>query len=86
MAIFRLIRVSESGRRIGESHPRAILTDADVDTIRAMHEDEGKGYKTISKYMTQIKGRRISRGLVWKVCKYRTRAEHCADVKTVEVV
>lgn len=32
--------VNEHGRRIGESHPRARLTDHEIDLIRDLAEDE----------------------------------------------
>lgn len=32
--------VNERGRRIGESHPRARLTDHEIDLIRELAEDE----------------------------------------------
>jgi len=43
----RVVVVNEAGRRIGESHPRARLTDHEIDLIRELHE-EGLGYKKIA--------------------------------------
>ncbi|HMG61238.1 MAG TPA: hypothetical protein VK583_16025 [Burkholderiales bacterium] len=33
------IVLNERGRRINESHPRALLTDHEIDLIRELHED-----------------------------------------------
>lgn len=36
----KYVVVNERGRRIGESHPRARLTDHEIDLIRELAEDE----------------------------------------------
>lgn len=43
------VAVSDTGRRVGEHHPRARLTDADVDHIRTLYEEGAVGYKTLGK-------------------------------------
>lgn len=63
------IAVNEIGRRIGESHPRAKLTDRDIDLIRELHEEHGMGYKTIARkfetcHMT-----------IAKICRYEIRCQ-----------
>lgn len=35
------VRVNDEGRLVGEDHPRAKLTDHDVDLIRELHEAHG---------------------------------------------
>lgn len=45
--IYKLIGLSESGTRVGETHHRAKLTDHDIDLIRELHE-EGLSYKVIA--------------------------------------
>lgn len=35
------IGVNPAGYRVGESHPQAVLTWADVDLIRELHEEHG---------------------------------------------
>lgn len=41
-----MVGVSEKGARVGETHPRAKLSDADVDLIRELHE-AGLSYRQI---------------------------------------
>lgn len=41
-----LVGVSEKGARVGETHPRAKLSDSDVDLIRDLHE-AGLSYRQI---------------------------------------
>ena len=43
-----VVAVNERGRRIGESHPRAKLTDHEVDLIRELAE-EGLTYEDIAR-------------------------------------
>lgn len=43
----RVVAVNENGKRIGEDHPRAKLTNHEVELIREMH-GEGWGYKRIA--------------------------------------
>lgn len=51
----------------GQDHPRADLSDREIDLIRHLHEKEGWGYKRISKKMH--KPLRTIRD----ICKYRRR-------------
>lgn len=41
---------NDRGCRIGQSHPRAILTDHEAEVVRALHR-EGMGYKAIARRM-----------------------------------
>lgn len=75
----RLIRVNEGGRRIGEDHHRAKLTDADVDQIVAMHE-AGMGYRKIASKFDDIPGG-VSKSTVRDICTGRIRAQLCARIK-----
>lgn len=44
----RMVAVNDLGCRIGEDHPRAELTNADVARLLALH-DEGFGYKRLAR-------------------------------------
>ena len=44
----RITVVNEFGRKIGKSHPRAELTDHEIDLIRELHE-QGMSYEQIEK-------------------------------------
>lgn len=46
----RTIRLNETGQRIGQDHPNAKLTDAEVELVHRLRED-GMGIKTIAKTM-----------------------------------
>lgn len=42
------IAVNDDGFRIGESHPRAVLTDAETEMVRRLHFVEGMSYGKIA--------------------------------------
>lgn len=66
-----LVGLSDDGRRVGETHHRAKLTDADVEQIVALHE-LGLGYRRIAAKLDDIVGG-ISRSTVRDVIKLRRR-------------
>lgn len=43
----RVVAVNEGGKRVGEDHQRAKLTNRDVELIRELHA-QGWGYQRIS--------------------------------------
>ncbi len=60
------VRRGWTGHRIGESHPRARLSDDDVRLVRALHE-EGLGYRRIAvKFEVGI-------STIRDICTHRTR-------------
>lgn len=65
----KLVAVNESGCRIGEDHPKATLSDATIDLIRELHEDQGKSYGYIAMKF------KISKVYVQMICTYRRRAQ-----------
>lgn len=75
----RLVRVNEGGRRIGEDHHRAKLTDADVEQIIAML-DAGMGYRRIAAKFDDIEGG-ISKTTIAKIARGEIRAQLCAKIK-----
>jgi hypothetical protein len=66
-----LVGLTETGQRVGETHHRAKLTDADVEQILALHA-QGLGYRRIAAKLDDIAGG-ISRGTVRDVIKLRRR-------------
>jgi len=64
-----LVAVNEFGRRIGETHHNALISDDVVDQIRARHEDHRKGYHEISMEFD------IALTTVRKICTYERRAQ-----------
>lgn len=73
---YKLVGVSEKGARCGEAHPRARLSDEDIDLIRELHE-AGVGYRTIAaKFET-------SKSTVRDIVKCRRRGQPPARWKKV---
>lgn len=75
----RLVRVNEGGRRIGEDHHRAKLSDADIDQILALR-DAGLSYGKIAEKFDDLPGG-IGKSTVRDICTGRIRAQLCAKLK-----
>jgi antitoxin component HigA of HigAB toxin-antitoxin module len=65
----RMIAVNEHGKRIGEDHQHAKLTNEQVDRIRDLHEDHGLKYSQLA----EMYG--VSKSMIAGVCQYRRRAQ-----------
>jgi hypothetical protein len=63
-----VVQVSAGGRRVGESHPRAWLSDDQVDDIRALREDCGWSLGRIARWTG------VPKPTVQSLCDYRRRA------------
>lgn len=63
----QLTRRGEKGRRMGEQHPNARFTDAEIEVMRELHEHHGYGYRRLARIFE------CSRGYARKVCKYQRR-------------
>jgi predicted DNA-binding protein (UPF0251 family) len=75
----KTVAVNDAGLRIGEDHPNAKLTDAEVERIRSLHEDEGMTYDELSeKY-------EVSKWAIGRICRYERRAQTPAAFKDVHV-
>ncbi len=74
-----LVRVNESGFRVGEDHHNAKLTDCEVELMRSLHED-GMAYKTLGEKFG------ISRHAAGRICRYERRGQTVARIKEVHVV
>lgn len=62
------VAVDENGLRIGETHPNARLTDAEVDQIREMHEDKHWDRASLADLF------RVPLVTIHKICTYQRRA------------
>ncbi len=69
----KLIAVNARGHRVGESHHRAKLSDADVDLILYLR-DAGLTYAAIAAKFDD--GISISKSTVRDICLGRIRAQH----------
>jgi len=57
-----------TGRRnIGQNHPKAVLSDYEVDLLRRLREEDGWTYNMLARKFE------ISKGYVQALCTYRTR-------------
>ena len=74
-----MVAVNERGRRIGETHHNALISDAVVDLMRDRHEDDGVGYRKISREFN------VALTTVRKICTYERRAQTAERWKTIKV-
>lgn len=59
-----LVTVNARGRRVGEFHPLAKLTESDVELMRRLHEEENFGYRRLAKMFE------VGKTTVRRICKY----------------
>ena len=60
-------RPTGKGRRAGEEHPNAILTDGEVELMRRLREVDGMTYAALAAKFE------ISKSSVAKICQYARR-------------
>ena len=75
----RTVAVNDAGLRIGEDHPNAKLTDAEVERIRSLHED-GMIYEVLAEKFE------VSKWAIGRICRYERRAQTPANFKNVHVL
>jgi len=73
------VAVNERGRRIGESHHNASISDELVDRMRDRHEEDGLGYRKIAREFG------VALTTVRKICTYERRAQTAERWKTIKV-
>lgn len=69
MTTKRLWAVNDRGLRVGEDHQRSKLTDADVELMRRMHENEKIGYGRLAVMFE------VNKSTVRRICKYEIRCQ-----------
>lgn len=74
----KTVAVNEAGLRIGEDHPNAKLTDAEVELIRQLHE-EGMSYETLAEKFE------VSKWAIGRICRCERRSQTPAAFKEVHV-
>ena len=70
----RMLAVNDRGQRIGESHPRAVLTDHEVGLLQDLR-DEGYSYSRLAKMFE------VSKGAVAKILTGQRRCHTPAGSK-----
>lgn len=63
------IAINENGKRIGEDHQHAVLTNDQVDRIRDLHEDYDLTYDQLASMFS------VSKSCIAGICQYRRRAQ-----------
>lgn len=71
----RLVAVDDQGRRIGEDHPAARLTDEEVELMRVLREEHGWGWRRLAAKFE------VSTQTVRRICRYERRATPAARYK-----
>lgn len=76
----RTVGVNEDGRRVGEDHVNAKLTNSEVDLLLTLW-DEGKGlsYRQLAEKFD------ISKSGARKICKGQNRCQRATRFKTIHV-
>jgi hypothetical protein len=74
----KFVAVNERGLRVGEDHPKAVLTDAEVVRLLDLH-DSGIGYKRLARMFD------ISRSQARNYCKGRQRCQLAAGFREVHI-
>ena len=74
----RIVAVNDLGLRIGEDHPRAKLTDADIKQLLQLRGETGWGYKRLASVFE------ISASQVRRILKGMQRAQLAMEYRVVD--
>lgn len=75
----RLVSVNDAGYRVGEDHPRAKLTNHDVELILELRENYKLSYGVIAHKFD------VAKDTVVKICKGYTRSQFPTRVKRLPI-
>ena len=73
--LIRHVCVNDRGLRIGESHPRAKLSDHQIEEIRTLAIEHRVPYRELAKRFS------ISFGYVWKIVSFKRRNKLPAEYR-----
>lgn len=76
-----MVAIGESGRRIGQDHPAAAISDHDVELMRAMHEEFPVGHPEHMGYRKLMVKFGLSKTQVRRICSYQHRAQFAVRFK-----
>ena len=74
----QLVSIDDNGRRVGQDHPKARLTDSQVEDMRARYEAGGIGYKALARLYG------VSRSTARSIVTYERRTSWSTRGKWVE--
>lgn len=74
----KLVAIGENNRRIGEDHPKAVLTNAQIDQVFDMRE-RGMSYGQIAMRL------KVSKASIRDILSCRTRSQWAVRFKEIEV-
>ena len=72
----KFVAINDQGQRIGESHPRAVLSDHEVDLMLALRE-EGYSYRWLGEKFE------IHKTHAWRICTGQKRGQVPARFKRI---
>lgn len=75
----KVVAVNETGKRVGEDHHHAKLSNEQVDRIRDLHEDHDLTYTQLATMFG------VSKSTIASICQYRRRAQTPFGWKTLVV-
>lgn len=81
----RLVAVNARGHRVGQDHPRARLSDHEVDLIRELAEERGANGKRVWGFRKLAKKFDVSQWTIAAIIYGRCRCESVAGFRRVEV-
>lgn len=73
------VALNENGRRIGETHHNAKLTDDDVNHIRVLNIEHGLSFRELAKKFD------VSHTTIENICAYKKRCQVAVKSKIIEV-
>lgn len=76
IAKMRMVAVNERGVRVGETHPRAVVSDHDIGLMLELRE-EGFSYGWLAKKFE------ISKKQCWRICTGQQRAQTAVSWRRV---
>ncbi len=72
----KMVQIGEYGRRVGESHGRAKLSDHEIDLVRQLREDGMPAAEIAEKF-------EVGKRYVYKVVNFERRASIVAEYRRV---
>ena len=71
----KVVGFNDAGRRVGQSHPRAALTDREVELMRQLFEEYPRGHPQHWSMGQLARKFEVAKSTVADIVLYRTRTE-----------